>query len=191
MRQQLFHTLKLQQFLQSQLQKLLAIHQVSIGFGREARVKLEQARKEIAKGLEVPHQGIVFTSGGSESNNAVLKQFLFDQEPCHIITSQTEHPSILATCQFLESQPHITVSYLPATSQGIIEPDTLQSAIVPQTKLISIMGVNNEIGTIQPVEKLIEIAQSFEIPFTYRQCAVSWQMFCSLEKCKLCNICGA
>ena len=133
-------------------------------FGREARVKLEQARKEIATGLEVPHQGIVFTSGGSESNNNILKQFLFSQEPCHIITSQMEHPSVLATCQFLESQAHITVTYLPVTSQGIIEPDTIKSALTPQTKLVSVMGVNNELGTIQPIERLAEMAQSFDIP---------------------------
>ncbi len=133
-------------------------------FGRKARVKLEQARQEIATCLEVPHQGLVFTSGGSESNNTVFKQFLDSQEPCHVITSQIEHPSILATCQLLEQQPHMTVSYLPVTSKGVVEPDALPSAITPQTRLISIMGVNNELGTIQPIEQLAETAQSFGIP---------------------------
>ena len=132
-------------------------------FGREAKVKLEQARKEIAQNLGLPHQGLVFTSSGSEGNNSVLRQYLTSQEDVHIIISQIEHPSILKTCQYLESLPHITISYLPVNSQGIVEPDTFKSAITPQTRLASIMGVNNEIGSIQPIEQLAEIAQSHEI----------------------------
>lgn len=133
--------------------------------GREAKSLLEDSRIRIAKTIGVAYQDLTFTSGGSEGNNTILRQLLLKSDPQHIITSQIEHPSVLETCRVLEKMSHIEVTYLPVNAQGIVEPDTLQTAIKPETTLISIMMVNNETGVIQPLEELTNVANEHEVMF--------------------------
>ena len=133
--------------------------------GREAKAVLENDRKTIAEILDLPKEDLVFTSGGSESNNTVLRQLLLKGTPQHLIVSQIEHPSILNTCHFLEQTSNIQVSYLPVDSRGIVEPDTLRAEIRSETSLISIMTANNETGVLQPISDLASIALEHEIPF--------------------------
>lgn len=133
--------------------------------GREAKDLLENSRHRLAQLLKVQPQELTFTSGGSESNNAVLRQFLWQTSRQHIITSQIEHPSVLETCRILEKMPHLEVTYLPVDRSGRVLPESLKAAIRPETKLISIMTANNETGMVQPIEALAEVAQDYQIPF--------------------------
>ncbi|MBF0288893.1 MAG: cysteine desulfurase [SAR324 cluster bacterium] len=132
--------------------------------GREAKDLLESSRLRIAQLLGVSPQEILFTSGGTEGNNTILRQLALQISPQHVITSQIEHPSILETCRVLEQLPQIEVTYLPVTENGVIDPEILLEAIRPDTCLISLMTVNNETGVIQPMEQLSSIAQAHEIP---------------------------
>ena len=132
--------------------------------GREAKDLLEESRSRLAQSIGVPPQELMFTSGGSESNNTVLRQFLLKPEQLHIITSPIEHPSVLETCRLLEQIPHIDVTYLPVDGAGMVVPEALPAAIRPDTQLISIMLANNETGVIQPMETLAGIAREYEIP---------------------------
>ncbi len=133
--------------------------------GRVAKDLLESSRARLASLLGVESEELIFTSGGSESNNTVLRQFLLTVEPIHLITSRIEHPSILETCRILEKMPHIEVSYLPVDGEGRVIPETLTPAIRPQTRLISIMAANNETGVIEPIDTLTAMAREFQIPF--------------------------
>ena len=133
--------------------------------GRVAKDLLESSRARLANLLGVESEELIFTSGGSESNNTVLRQFLLTVEPIHLITSRIEHPSILETCRILEKMPHIEVSYLPVDGEGRVIPETLTPAIRPQTRLISIMAANNETGVIQPIDTLTAMARECQIPF--------------------------
>lgn len=135
------------------------------GKGREARDLLEASRNRIASLLGVTPPELLFTSGGSEGNNTILRQFYLNPEPQHLIVSAIEHPSVLNTCQLLERLPHVDVSYLSVTPEGRVEPDTLKAAIRPETRLISIMTANNETGVIQPIQELTQVAQAHAIPF--------------------------
>ena len=133
--------------------------------GRDAKDLLESSRTRLARLLGIEPDELLFTSGGSESNNTVLRQFLLIDEPLHIITSCIEHPSVLETCRILEKLPHIEVSYLPVDSEGQVIPEALIPAIRPETRLISIMVANNETGVMQPIETLIAMACEYQIPF--------------------------
>ena len=133
--------------------------------GREAKILLEEARESLAKSLGAAPQEIIFTSGGSESNNAVLRQLSADSGKQHLITSTIEHPSVLETCRILTKQPNITLSELPVDSSGLIDPDSLKKCISSQTSLISLMTANNETGCLQPIEELSQIAREHEIAF--------------------------
>ena len=134
-------------------------------WGRDAKDLLESSRLKLAQLLKVAPQELTFTSGGSESNNTVLRQFLFHNTPRHLIVSQIEHPSILETCRILEKQPHLSITKLPVDGTGRVIPESLEVAIRPETALISIMAANNETGVIQPIETLAGIAQAHGVPF--------------------------
>ena len=133
--------------------------------GREAKILLEEARESLAKSLGAEPREIVFTSGGSESNNAVLRQLSADSGKQHLITSTIEHPSVLETCRILTKQPNIALTELPVDSSGLIDPDSLKKCISSQTSLISLMTANNETGCLQPIEELSQIAREHEIAF--------------------------
>jgi len=133
---------------------------------QEAREVLEDARETVANCLKCGPKEIYFTSGGTESNNLAIKGTAWRRrrEGNHIITSRIEHHAVLNPCRWLEGMG-FRVSYIPVDSTGIVHVDALRKAITPQTILISIMWVNNEIGTIQPIKEIAEIAREKGIYF--------------------------
>uniref|UniRef100_A0A7C3RLA9 Cysteine desulfurase IscS n=1 Tax=Dictyoglomus thermophilum TaxID=14 RepID=A0A7C3RLA9_DICTH len=135
-------------------------------FGRQARIAIEEAREKIAKALGAKNEEIIFTSGGTESNNMALKgvAYALSHKGKHVITSSIEHHAILEPCHFLEKLG-FEITYLPVDKEGFIDPDSLKKAIRKDTILISIMHANNEIGTIEPIEELTKIAKEYEIYF--------------------------
>jgi len=134
------------------------------GFGREAKEALEESRQRVARLLNAHPGEIVFTSGGTESDNLALRGIAYKNRNSgrHIITSQIEHPAILETCRSLE-QEGFSVTYLPVNREGLIELSELERAIRPDTILISIMHANNEVGTIQPLEEVGRLAADRDI----------------------------
>ena len=133
--------------------------------GRNARFLLEEARDNLANSLGVKSQEILFTSGGTESNNTVLRQLLMISGEQHLIISAVEHPSVLETCRILAGQPNIQFTELVVDSSGKVEPEKLREVLRPETSLISVMTANNETGNLQPVDELSKIAQENKIPF--------------------------
>jgi len=133
-------------------------------FGREAREGMEIARETIAAFLRVGKDEIVFTSGGTESDNLAVKGVAFANGSGHIITSQIEHHAVLRTCQALEARG-FAVTYLPVDQYGLVDPEDMRRAIRADTILITIMHANSEVGTIQPVEAIGPIARERGIPF--------------------------
>lgn len=135
-------------------------------FGQEAKDALDNARETVAKCIDAKPEEIVFTSGGSESDNLAVKgiAFLFQEKGKHIITSEIEHPAVLNTAKFLEKKG-FEVTYLPVNKEGIVEIEDVKKAIRDDTILISIMHANNEIGTIQPIEEIGKITKEKNIVF--------------------------
>lgn len=126
-------------------------------FARSAKNALKQAREAIARCIGALPEEVFFTSGGTESNNWVIKSSaLADQAKGTTITSQIEHHALLHSCASIE-QLGYPVVYLPVTTDGQLLPKTLKSAINDKTRLVSVMMVNNEIGTIEPISELAEI----------------------------------
>ena len=134
------------------------------GFGREAREGLETAREQVAHFLRVGKEEVVFTSGGTESDNMAVKGVAMTRRQGHIITSRIEHHAVLRAVQTLESQG-FAATYLDVDGHGQVDPDALRRAIRPDTILITIMHANSEIGTIQPARELGAIAREHNIPF--------------------------
>lgn len=134
--------------------------------GKENKEVINLARMKIATILNCKVNEIYFTSGGTESDNMIIKGIAFANKRYgnHIITSKIEHHAVLNTCDFLEKFG-FRVTYLTPNSKGIINPSDVERAITRNTILISIMYANNEIGTIQPVEKIGEIAKRYGIYF--------------------------
>lgn len=135
-------------------------------FAAENKNVVTQARETIAKALGTNTQDIYFTAGGSESDNWALKATAeaYKDKGNHIITTKIEHHAILHTCEYLE-QNGFEVTYLDVDEQGIVKIEELKKAIRPSTILISIMFANNEIGTIQPIKEIGEIAKEHNILF--------------------------
>jgi cysteine desulfurase len=135
--------------------------------GKKAREELEKAREKIADFINAKPNEIIFTSGGSESNNLAIKGLAFypeNKNKKHIIISQIEHPAILETCKDLEKQGY-KIDYVSVNADGIVDVNEIKKKIKQDTLLVSIMHVNNEIGTIQPVEEIGRICQKEEIYF--------------------------
>jgi cysteine desulfurase len=133
--------------------------------GTRAKERVEQCRQEVAMLLGCKSPEVVFTSGGSESNNMVLKGILDLRKPAnfHIITSAVEHPAIINPLLFLEKLGvHVTV--LPVDAFGLVDPEEVRRAIKPHTCLISIMLANNETGTMQPIREISQLAREHGIP---------------------------
>jgi cysteine desulfurase len=129
--------------------------------GQQARGAVEQARGSVARLLRCLNSEIVFTSGGTESDNLALFGVISPEQtgPAHLITTTIEHHAVLNAAESLAKR-NIEVTFLPCTPEGIIEPATLQAAIRPNTKLVSIMFANNETGVIQPLAELAAIAHA-------------------------------
>jgi cysteine desulfurase len=134
------------------------------GFGRAAREGLETAREQVAHFLRVGKEEIVFTSGGTESDNMSVKGVAMARRSGHIITSKIEHHAVLRAVQNLETMG-FDATYLDVDGFGMVDPDALRRAIRPDTILISIMHANSEIGTVQPARELGAIAREHNIPF--------------------------
>jgi len=135
-------------------------------FAQKAKKAVEDARSVIADALGAKDKEIYFTGGGSESDNWALKgaAAALKEKGRHIITSKIEHHAILHTCEYLERQG-CEVTYLDVDENGLVTPEAVEAAIRPDTILISIMFANNEIGTIEPIEKIGEIASKHNILF--------------------------
>lgn len=135
-------------------------------YGYDARRIVEKARELVAALINCRADEIVFTSGGTESNNYALRGIAAARggRGKHIITSAIEHPAILETCRYLETQG-CEVSYIGVDGKGCVDLDQLEQAIRGDTVLITIMHANNEIGTIQPIEPISRIARAHRIPF--------------------------
>lgn len=135
-------------------------------FGWEAEEAVEKARKQVADLIGATAKEIVFTSGATESNNLAIKGTaqMYADKGNHIITQVTEHKAVLDTCKHLEKEG-VRVTYLPVGKDGLIDLDQLRDAITDKTILISIMYANNEIGTVQPIEEIGQIAKERGVLF--------------------------
>lgn len=133
-------------------------------FGWQAEEVVDIARNQVAELIGADPREIIWTSGATEADNLAIKGIAEWQQSGHIITSAIEHKAVLDTCQKLE-QNGFQVTYLSPSPNGIISPDDVEQAIRPDTILISIMHVNNELGTIQDIQKIGEIAHQHHIPF--------------------------
>ena len=131
------------------------------GIGQEARKAADEARATVSSILGCRPSEVIFTSGGTESDNAALKgaAFALKEEGNHIITSTIEHHAVLNTCQYLE-KVGFEVTYLPVDQFGMVNIEDLEKAITDKTVLISIMLANNEIGTIEPVSEFAKSAKA-------------------------------
>ena len=129
-------------------------------YGLEARDAVENARGQIAGFIGARDDELVFTSGGTESDNLALMGAAFANEKKgnHIITSSIEHHAVMETCKFLEKQG-FKVTYLPVDGYGLVDPDDVRKAITGKTVLISVMHANNEIGTIEPIKEIGHLAR--------------------------------
>lgn len=134
--------------------------------GQKSKEALEEARKRVADAINAKPEEIIFTSGGSESDNLAIKGIAFknQEKGKHIITSEIEHPAVKETLVFLESIG-FEVTYLPVYGDGIIKIEDLKKAIRDDTILITVMHANNEIGTIQPIAEIGKIAKEKGIIF--------------------------
>ena len=134
--------------------------------GRNAKRGIEEARDNVADLINAFPNEIIFTSGGTESDNMAIKGVALKHQDNgkHIITTMIEHPAVRNTCRYLEEKG-FEVTYLPVQSNGIIDVNDLNDAIRDDTILISVMHANNEYGTIQPVGRIGKIAKEHDIIF--------------------------
>ncbi len=133
-------------------------------WGREAKKSMEDARERVANLINADAGRIIFTGSGTESDNLAIKGTAFYHGKGHIITSKIEHPAVLETCKYLEKKG-FKITYLPVDRHGLIDIETLENEIREDTILISIMHANNEIGTIEDIEKIGKIARKHNIVF--------------------------
>lgn len=137
--------------------------------GRDAHHALDQARQKVADILNCAPKEVIFTSCGSESDNLALRGVAFERrgrlKANHIITSPIEHHAIVHTVEQLEKHFGFEVSVVPVDQHGLVDPSDVERAIRPDTAIISIMFANNEVGTVQPIAQIGEIARAHRIPF--------------------------
>jgi len=135
-------------------------------FGQEAKGLLDDARQQLAHLLNAEPNEIVFTSGGTESDNLAIRG-VAEASPRpkkHVITTQVEHHAVLHTCLALQKSG-IDVTYLPVNSEGLVDPQAVRKAIIPDTILITVMHSNNEIGTTQELKEIGQIALEHDVYF--------------------------
>jgi len=136
------------------------------GFASQNKEAVTEAREQIAKALNAPTQDIYFTAGGSEADNWALKAAMeaYKDKGNHLITTKIEHHAILHTCEYLEKQG-CEVTYLDVDENGVVDLEQLKKSIKPTTVLISVMYANNEIGTVQPIKEIGQIAKEHGVLF--------------------------
>ncbi|CAI0430628.1 unnamed protein product [Linum tenue] len=135
-------------------------------YGWESEQAVETARSQVAELIGASPKEIIFTSGATESNNISVKGVMkfYKEKKRHVITTQTEHKCVLDSCRHLQ-QEGFDITYLPVGADGLVDLEKLRAAIRPDTGLVSVMAVNNEIGVIQPMEEIGQICKEFKIPF--------------------------
>ncbi|EPR4666967.1 cysteine desulfurase family protein [Listeria monocytogenes] len=135
-------------------------------FGAKSKELLDTSRKQIATMVSALPEEIIFTSGGTEGNNLAIKGLVYSYQNRgkHIVTSSIEHPSVRMVMEELE-QEGFTVTYLPVDKNGVIKMEALKAALTDETILVSIMGVNNEVGSIQPLHEIGEMIKLLEHTF--------------------------
>ncbi len=135
-------------------------------FGQQAKAGVEKARARVARLLDARASEVVFTSGGTESDNAAILGIVEAArgERKHVVTTAIEHPAVLSTMKALERRG-ASVSYVRVGASGVVDPADIASALRPETVLISVMHANNELGTIQPLEEIGRIARERDIYF--------------------------
>ncbi len=128
--------------------------------GQQAKQAIVEGRRQVADLFHAGADEIIFTASGTEADNMVLAGVAMRYQPqnCHIITSSFEHPAVLETCKYLDKLGY-SISYLPVTSEGIVEPQALRQALRPNTRLVSVMTANNVVGTLQPIGELARITK--------------------------------
>ena len=137
-------------------------------FGQKARAGVETAREQVAKFLACQSKEIIFTSGATESNNLAIlglvrrARALDPKRKIHVITSAIEHPAVLEVCRELKKE-EVEVTHLPVSRTGLVRVADIQKAIRPETILVSVMYVNNEVGTIQPIGEIGKIIQEVNV----------------------------
>jgi len=138
----------------------------SYSIGRDNKGAVNRARKQVADLINAKPEEIVFTSGGTESNNHAIRGIAFanKEKGKHIITSSVEHPAVTEVCRYLNSFGY-EITYLPVDTFGKVNPADVEDAVRPDTILITIMHANNEVGTIQPVKEIAAIARKNNIIF--------------------------
>jgi cysteine desulfurase len=135
-------------------------------FGQKARAAVETAREQVAALIGARPQEIVFTSGGTESDNHAIFGIVAaaNRPQKHVITTAIEHEAVLNTCQALEKSG-VAVTYLPVDRDGRVDPAAVRRALRPETVLITVMHANNELGTLQPLEEIGQIATEADVYF--------------------------
>jgi cysteine desulfurase len=135
-------------------------------YGQEAKAAVEEARTKVARLIGARDDEIVFTGSGTEADNFALKGAAFANKSKgnHIITSSIEHHAILESCKFL-GKMDFKITYLPVDGYGLVDPDTVKKAITDKTILISVMHANNEVGTIQPISEISQVAKEAGVYF--------------------------
>lgn len=136
-------------------------------FGRDIKIAVDNAREQVANSIGASSSDIYFTGGGSESDNWAIKgiALALKEKGNHIITSKIEHHAVLHTCEYLEKYFGFEVTYLDVDEFGMVSLEDLENAITEKTVLISIMFANNEIGTIQPIKEMVQIAKNHKVLF--------------------------
>jgi len=136
-------------------------------YGRSSKEAVEKARQQVSELISARPEEVIFTSGGSESDNHAILGVAFanSKKGKHIITSRVEHPAVIETCKYLQDRLGFDVTYLPVDGYGFVSPEDVESAIRKDTILITIMHANNEVGTIEPIEEIGEIARRRRVLF--------------------------
>ena len=155
--------------------------------GEESRKAVTRARDIIAAGIGAKPEEIYFTAGGSESDNWALKATFeaYKSKGNHIITTKIEHHAILHTCEYLEKERGAKITYVDVDENGIVKLDELEKAITPETILISVMFANNEIGTIEPIKEIGEIAHKHGILFHTDAVQAFGQVPINVDECHI------
>src|SRR5215467_6674683 len=135
-------------------------------FGQEAKARMDDARQHVARLVNAEVSEIVFVSGGTEADNFAIRGIAESQKAKgrHIITSRIEHHAVLHTCKDLEKQGY-EVTWIPVSTEGVVDPEDVRRAIRKDTILISIIHANNEIGSIQPIAEIGKIAAEADVYF--------------------------
>ena len=135
-------------------------------YGQQAKAAVERAREQVARLINARPSEVVFTSGGTESDNAAIVGIVEATRSTakHVVTASIEHHAVLNTCQALEKRG-VSVTYVRVGASGVVDPDDVRRALRPETVLISVMHANNELGTLQPLEEIGRLAREYDVYF--------------------------